>query len=131
MKEYFLIKLLISVVFRVRVYFLKNLVNFLMFIFPLPGVIEGILYDQQPHFLLRSPNKKKKIEEESKEILVSKADLELENSEMLYQVEDLKAKANEFKIVYLEILKYKEQVEILIIKKVVRKTDDEKMHFLK
>ena len=63
------------------------------------------------------------------EILASKADLELEKSEMLYQIEDLKAKANEFKMLYLQIFKYKDQVEDLIKKGLVRKIDDEKMHF--
>ena len=63
------------------------------------------------------------------EKLASKADLELENNEMLYQIEDLKAKANEFKMLYFENLKYKEQVEDLIKKGVARKIDDEKMHF--
>ena len=44
-------------------------------------------------------------------MLASKADLELENSEMLSQIEDLKPKPNEFKILHLQNLKFKEQVE--------------------
>ena len=62
-------------------------------------------------------------------MLASIADLELENTEMLYQIEVLKAKANEFKMLYLENIKYKEQVEDLIKNGVVRKIDDEIMHF--
>ena len=88
-----------------------------------------LVVNGRSHFLLRPPNKRRKIEEESIEILASKADLELENIEMPYQIENLKAKANEFKMLYLENLKYKEQVEDLIKKGVVRKIDDEKMHF--
>ena len=45
MKEYFLIKLLIAVAFM-EYTFGKN-TNFLGFIYLLPGVIGGILYEQQ------------------------------------------------------------------------------------
>ena len=53
-------------------------------------------------------------------MLASKADLELENTNMLYQIEDLKAKANKLKRVNLENLKYKVQEDFLIKFEVVR-----------
>ena len=49
-------------------------------------------------------------------VLASKADFKLKNTYMFYQIGDLKAKANKFKRVNLENLKYKKQMGNLIKK---------------
>ena len=51
-------------------------------------------------------------------MFASKADFELEKTDMLYQIEDLKA--NKLKRVNLENLKYKEQEDFLIKFEVVK-----------
>ena len=81
------------------------------------------------HLLLRPANKRRKLNEESKEIIAARGDFESENNELYCQIEDLKTKVNEFKMLYLETLKYKEQVEDLMKKGTVKKNNDEIMHF--
>ena len=56
-------------------------------------------------------------------------ELEEENKDLFWQLEDLKQKANEFKMLYLENLKYKEQVQDLTNKGLIKKQEDERMHF--
>ena len=64
------------------------------------------------HLLLRNSRKRKKQEEE-KEVLAFNRDFETENNKLYSQVEDLKYEVNQFKMLYLENLKYKEQLEDL------------------
>ena len=49
---------------------------------------------------------------------------------MYLKVEDLKAKVNEFRMLYLENFKFKEQVENFIRKGTVMKNNNKKMNFL-
>ena len=89
----------------------------------------SLVVNGRSHLLLRPQNKRKKLEEESKEIFATRGDLESENNELYCQVEDLKAKVTEFKMLYLENLKYKEQMEDLIKRGAVKRSDEKTMHF--
>ena len=62
-------------------------------------------------------------------MVVFNNELEEENKDLYWQLEDLKQKANEFKMLYLENLKYKEQVQDLTNKGLIKKQEDERMHF--
>ena len=81
------------------------------------------------HLLIRPSAKRRKLEEETKEMVVFNNELEEENKDLYWQLEDLKQKANEFKMLYLENLKYKEQVQDLTNKGLIKKQEDERMHF--
>ena len=62
-------------------------------------------------------------------IIAARGDFESENNELYCQIEDLKTKVNEFKMLYFETLKYKEQVDDLMKKGTVKKNNDEIKHF--
>ena len=71
-------------------------------------LLNALVVNGRSHLLLRPQNKWRKLEEESKEIIATRDSLESENNELYSQVEDLKAKVNEFRMLYLENLNYKE-----------------------
>ena len=88
-----------------------------------------IVINGRSHLLIRPSAKRRKLEEETKEMVVFNNELEEENKDLYWQLEDLKQKANEFKMLYLENLKYKEQVQDLTNKGLIKKQEDERMHF--
>ena len=87
--------------------------------FPLTNAF--VVVKGRSHLLLRHSNKRKKTDEEQKEVLLFPHDLESENNELYAQVEDLKSEVNKFKMFYLENLKYKEQLEDLFKRRMTRK----------
>ena len=81
------------------------------------------------HLLIRPKAKRRKVEEETKEAIVFNNDLEEDNKNLYLKVEDLKQKANEFKMLYLENLKYKEQMQDLISKGIITYESEERIQF--
>ena len=66
----------------------------------------SIVINGRSHLLIRPSVKRKKIEEETKKVVAFYHDLEEENRDLYCQVDDLKQKANELKMLYLENMKY-------------------------
>ena len=81
------------------------------------------------HLLISPKAKRRKVEEETKEVIVFNNDLEEDNKNLYLKVEDLKQKANEFKMLYLENLKYKEQMQDLISKGIITYESEERIQF--
>ena len=65
------------------------------------------------HLLLKNSRKRKKLEEEENEVLAFNCDFKTKNNELYSQVEDLESEVNQYMMLYLENLKYKEQLEYL------------------
>ena len=61
----------------------------------------SIMINGRSHLLIRLSVKRRKLEKETKEVVAFHLDLEGENRDLYYQMDDLKQKANEFKILYL------------------------------
>ena len=81
------------------------------------------------HFLLAEKRKKKRRMEEEKENVLFDHDIEEKNNELSLEVDDLKQKLGEYKMMYKEALKHKETVEALIQKGVLNEDGEEKMEF--
>ena len=76
------------------------------------------------HFWLRNPRKRSKPIEEEKEVLASNHELDIKNAELNNEINILSEKINEYKILYLENLKYKEKIEDLIEKGVLNSNEE-------
>ena len=59
--------------------------------------------------------------QEEKEILVANSEYEFTNAELNYQINLLENKANEYKMVYIEHIKYNEKIDDLIKSAVIYK----------
>ena len=81
------------------------------------------------HYLLRPPTHKRVKLEEYKEIILSNEQLDLEKSELILEIDDLKQKLNEFKMQRLEDTKYREDMEELIRERSDRQREDERITF--
>ena len=66
------------------------------------------------HFLLRDPTHKRMKVEEVKELVASNYKVDIENAELFGEIEEMKEKLNEYKMVHLEDMKYKDAVDQLI-----------------
>ena len=95
--------------------------------FPLTNAF--LVVKGRSHLLLRHSNKRKKTEEEQKEVILFPHNLESEKNELYGQVEDLKSEVSQFKMLYLENLKYKEQLEDLSKRGIIKKNDEEMIQF--
>ena len=68
------------------------------------------------HFLLQKSDRKRKKIEETKEIEAIQNEGEIREAEMMAELDNLKERINEFKIMQLKDTKYKEIVDKLIQK---------------
>ena len=71
----------------------------------------------------------KEKKEESKEILASSDDQDIRNAELRAEVEKLKELINEYKMIHIEDMKYKEIVQGLIEKGIINSEGEELMKF--
>ena len=69
----------------------------------------------------------KKIRGRDKEVVAFHHDLEEANWDLYCQVDDLKQNANEFKMLYLENLKFKEQMQDLVSKGIISYESEERI----
>ena len=89
----------------------------------------SIVINGRSHLLIRLSVKRRKLEEETKEVVAFHHDLEEENRDLICQVDNLKQKANEFKMLYLENLKYKEQMQDLVSKGIISYESEKRIQF--
>ena len=62
-------------------------------------------------------------------MLISNSELDIRAAELVVQVQQLKEKANEYKILYIEHIKYKEKIDELIEKGVINEHGEEVIKF--
>ena len=88
-----------------------------------------IVVGGRSHFLLKQPNLRKRKYEEIKEIVASSNEDDIREAELISEVQLLKERINEYKMIQLEDSKYKEIVENLIEKGVINQNGDELIKF--
>ena len=81
------------------------------------------------HFLLRNSGRKRKKLEESKEIEAIVNEGAVREAEMMAELDNLKERINEYKMIQIEDSKYKEIVDSLIQKGVISRTGEEIIKF--
>ena len=59
------------------------------------------------HFALRNSRKRRKPIEEEKEILITNSEYYIKNAELAVQVQKLRESTGEYKMLYIEHMKYK------------------------
>ena len=67
--------------------------------------------------------------EEVKEFVASNNKMDIENAELFGEIEEMKEKLNEYKMVHLEDMKYKDAVDQLIREGVLNNDGSVKMKF--
>ena len=67
--------------------------------------------------------------EEVKELVASNYKVDIENAELFGEIEEMKKKLNEYKMVHLEDMKYKDAVDQLIREGVLNNDGSVKMRF--
>ena len=67
--------------------------------------------------------------EEVKELVASNKKMDIENAELFGEIEEMKEKLNEYKMVHLEDIKYKDAVDQLIREEVLNNDGSVKMKF--
>ena len=88
-----------------------------------------IVVGERSYFLLKQPNLRKRKYEEIKEIVASSNEDDIREAELISEVQLLKERINEYKMIQLEDSKYKEIVENLIEKGVINQNGDELIKF--
>ena len=88
-----------------------------------------IVVGGRSHSLLKQPNLKKRKYEKIKEIVASSNEDDIREAELISEVQLLKERINEYKMIQLEDSKYKEIVENLIEKGVINQNGDELIKF--
>ena len=88
-----------------------------------------IVVGGRSHFLLKQSNLRKIKYEEIKGIVTSSNEDDIRETELISEVQLLKERINEYKMIQLEDSKYKEIAEILIEKGVINKNENEIIQF--
>ena len=88
-----------------------------------------IVVGGRSHFLLKQQNLRKRKYEEIKEIVASSNEDDIRETKLISEVQLLKERINEYKMIQLEDSKYKEIVENLIEKRVINQNGDELIKF--
>ena len=81
------------------------------------------------HLLLRNSGKKRMKVEENKEIVLVHSDLQEENNELILEIQELKNLVNEYKMLNLEDLEYKEKYNDLIKDGMQNRSGEEMIKF--
>ena len=81
------------------------------------------------HFLLRQPSHKRVKICDLEEIIASRNQNDTENAQLYTEVQDLKEKLKEFRMVQIENLQYREMIEKLEKKREQENVDEERIQF--
>ena len=81
------------------------------------------------HFLLRQPSHKRVKICDLEEIIASRNQNDTENAQLYTEVQDLKEKLKEFRMVQIENLQYREMIEKLEKEREQENVDEERIQF--
>ena len=89
----------------------------------------SIVVHGKSNLLNGDPRRKRRKEEESKELEISNYDLDIKNAELVDEINEFKDKIAEYRNFQRESIKYKEIVDNLIYKGVLNEHEDENIKF--
>ena len=81
------------------------------------------------NYLLREPSRKRAKYNEYKELELTNNDLDQKNAELYAEIDSLKDKVNEYKMLHIEALAAKEKLEKNIKEGFSKESEDERIEF--